>query len=285
MGKTLPLITLGLACLSLQLVHAQCDSSAIVPIYSTDFEADDGGFVESGGGDWEYGVIPDTIAGLNCGSSHESPGGAHSGTKGWGTLLNDCYQNLGAFSGTGITVDLSDPALAAAQLKFAQWFDVFVNFDYMRITANGTEIYRNDTLEDSGTWRVDSVDLGSFLGQASVTLVFDLYATTVVNRAGWYIDDVSVTGCTGTPSGIADLDPQPVRVWPVPASEMLHIDASALHSAVTGWSLYDATGRVLATGNPGNGRHFSVDVADFHGVAVLDLLTGQGHLRHTVVLE
>ena len=48
----------------------------------------------------------------------------------------------------------------------------------------------------------ESVDLSAFAGNASVAIDFRLFATTVVNRAGWYIDDVAIQFCGG---GDADL--------------------------------------------------------------------------------
>ncbi len=265
--------------------QAQCPGSFAATLYSTDFEANDGGFVESGGGDWEYGVIPVVITGANCEGSFTSPGGAHSGTKGWGTVLDGCYNNLGAFSGTGFTVDLSDPSLISAQLNFAQWFGVFVNFDYLRITANGTEIYRNDTTENSGGWLERSVDLTPFIGQASLNIVFDLWATTVVNRTGWYIDDVSVDVCASQPLGVAELSRNKGLAWPLPASDVLNVAPPALAGPVLEWTLYDATGRALASGKPGGNSPFQINVAPFRGLNILDLRTTNGHYRQQVLVQ
>lgn len=265
--------------------QAQCPGSFAATLYSTDFEANDGGFVESGGGDWEYGSIPVVITGANCGGTFTSPEGAHSGTKGWGTVLDGCYNNLGAFSGTGFTVDLSDPSLISAQLNFANWFGVFVNFDYLRITANGTEVYRNDNTENSGGWFVQSVDLTPFIGQASLNIVFDLWASTVVNRTGWYIDDVSVDVCASQPLGVAAIGRPGARVWPVPASDVLNIKPSTAGGKVEEWSLFDASGRKLSGGMVANTGEFAIDVSAFQGVCVLDLRTATGHQRQQVVLH
>ncbi len=285
MMKHLLLATIALSCTGFSNLQAQCPGSFAATLYATDFEANDGGFVESGGGDWEYGVIPVLITGTNCGSTPTSPGGAHSGTKGWGTILDGCYNNLGAFSGTGISIDLSDPALISAKLNFAQWFGVFVNFDYLRITANGTQIYRNDTLENSGTWLEQTVDLSPYIGQASVNIVFDLWATTVVNRSGWYIDDVSITACASQPLGVATTLRQGFMAWPVPATDQLTIQPSAAMGAVLEWTLFDATGRQMATGTPVSTGPFQIDVSRFNGMNLLDLRTANGHYRQQVVVQ
>lgn len=286
MMRQLPLALIVLAGTSFSTLRAQCPGSFAVTLYSTDFEQNDGGFVESGGGDWEYGLIPVVLTGLNCGTSFTSPGGAHSGTKGWGTILDDCYNNLGAFSGTGISLNLSDPSLLSAKLNFAQWFGVFVNFDYLRITANGTEIYRNDTTQNSGGWLERTVDLTPYIGQSSVNIVFDLWASTVVNRPGWYIDDVSITACASQPLGVATPIDQGFTVWPVPAAGQLNIRPSASMGTVIGWTLYDATGRKLASGTPSSMGAFQIDVEGaVGGMHILDLATSKGHFHQPVLFR
>lgn len=258
----------------------------MVTVYATDFETDDGGFVESGGGDWEYGIIPVVITGTNCESATiNSPGGAHSGTKGWGTLLDDCHQNLGAFSSVGFTVDLSDPDFTSAEMEFANWFEVFTSFDYRRITINGVEVYRNDSVAMSNGWVIQTMDLTPYLGQASVSIVFDLWATTVVNRAGWYIDDVTVTACSSTPQAITEGSSADFRAWPIPAKDVLQVELSTAMGSVHAWTLYDATGRVLAQGVPAGNDRFSIDVSKFHGLGVLELRTATGAHRQRVVMK
>lgn len=286
MTKPLPLLIMMLFGIAGTASRAQCPGNFLVTLYSTDFESDNGGFVESGNGDWEYGTIPVIITGANCGSSTvDSPGGAFSGTMGWGTLLDDCYQNLGAFIGTGFTTDLSDPSLISAELNFAQWFEVFVDWDYLIVTANGTEIYRNDTLEDSSTWLLAEANLTPYLGQSAVVIEFNLWSSTVVNRAGWYIDDVSVTACSSEPLAILNPESPQFKAWPVPASDVLNIEPSLAMGPVLGWTLWDATGRVMAEG-PGSGDSaFRIDVSALHGVAVLDLRTRDGHQRQRILLE
>lgn len=266
---------------------AQCTTGTEVVIYSTDFEDDDGGFVESGLGDWEYGVIPVTLAMTNCESpnSANSPGGAHSGTKGWGTVLDGCYGNLGGFSGTGFTVNLANPNYVTAELQFAHWYQIFTSFDYIRITANGTQIFLQNQTENSGGWLTQSVDLTPYIGQAAVQIVFDLWATTVVNRPGWYIDDVSVTACATGTVGLAADGATGFRVWPVPAADRLNVEPSTGLGAVQGWVLYDAMGRTLAQGGRSDARLFSIEVAAFHGPGILELRTGQGVHRQRVLLQ
>ena len=286
MIRTLPLITTIVAGSLALSSMAQCPGGTVVTVFSSDFETSNGGFVESGGGDWEYGTIPVTITGANCESATiNSPGGAHSGTKGWGTLLDDCYQNLGAFSGVGFTVNLSDPNFTSAKMEFAHWFNVFTNFDYLRITVNGTQVYKNDTTELSTGWLMQTVDLTPYLGQANVSIVFDLWATTVVNRTGWYLDDVVVTACSSIIDGIAESGNAGFRAWPIPASDVLQVEPSSAMGMVKAWTLYDATGRVMAQGVPVGNDRFSIDVSAFKGLGVLELRTANGAHRQQVVMQ
>lgn len=262
---------------------AQCPTGTTeTTVFFSDFESDNGGLVRSAGGDWEYGTIPVIFSAAGCESSYENPGGAHSGTKGWGTVLNGCYNNLGAYSNLTFTVDLSDPDYTSARLEFAQWFNVFVSYDYNRITVNGAEIYLNNSTQDSFGWMVTAVDLTSFVGQSTVTISFDFWASTVVNRTGWYIDDVGVYGCVAGTQAIAENEGMAFKAWPIPARDLLNVEPTGV---VTGWVLYDATGRVLAQGERRDAERFSINVSQFHGMGVLELRTTEGPRRQRVVME
>lgn len=262
---------------------AQCPPGMTeVPVFFSDFESDNGGLVSGGGGDWEYGTIPVNFSGAGCESSYESPGGAYSGTKGWGTILDGCHHNLGAFSDLSFSVDLSNPEYLGAKLNFAQWYNVFVSFDYIQVAVNGTVIWLNNSEQDSNDWLTTSLDLASYVGQANVAITFQLYATTVVNRAGWYIDDVGVYACVEGTQGINEEGMPTFKAWPIPARGQLNIEPSG---TVDAWILYDATGRVLAEGERGNAERFSIDVSRFHGMGVLELRTPDGLQRQRVVME
>lgn len=265
---------------------AQCPEGATpITVYSSDFETDDGGLVPSVGGDWEYGAIPVVMDSSECEYWHSSPGGAYSGTHGWGTVLNNCHHNLGANSTLTLTVDLSDPSYQSAKLEFAHWYEVFVNFDYVYVSVNGTNVYMNDSAEYSGGWIEQEVDLTSHLGEPSVEIGFKLYASTVVALAGWYIDDVSVTACTSGTTGMAENERGAFLAWPVPAADVLHVVPGHAVTPVTGWTLYDASGRVLAQGERGDAQQFDIHVSPFHGVGVLELRTADGLHRQRVVME
>jgi len=151
-----------------------------------DFEGDDGGFV--GSLDWEWGTY--NWVGGACDGDAYPPPAAHSGTDMWGAVLNDCYNNLGATSILSFEVNLSD-ALTAT-LSWWDWYDVFETFDYGEVYVNGIEVYDRATDYVIPTaWEQHQVDLTPYVGDIA-TIEFRMYATTVVNRAGWYIDDVRI---------------------------------------------------------------------------------------------
>jgi|GEM_PF-1674594 len=289
MAKLLPLFSAAVAAAIGLSGMAQCPAgTTAVTVYFSDFEADDGGLVAPPLSDWEHGEIPLVITGSTCSGTPEDPGGAYSGINGWATKLDDCHSNQSpsGFITMDLEIDMSDPDYVSAQLSLAHWFDVFTDWDYLVITANGTEVYRNDTTEFSNGWMTLTADLTPFVGQASVTLSFKLWATTVVNYTGWYIDDVLVTACaTGSTIGIAEVDGAGFRVWPVPATEVLHVEPSTAMGAVLEWTLYDVTGRQLASGSPVSSAPFSLDVARFKGVNVLDLRTANGHYHKRLLVQ
>jgi subtilisin family serine protease len=156
-----------------------------------DFEADDGGFV--GTNDWEWGTY--SWAGT-CGTAYPPPG-AYSGTNMWGTVLNDCYNNLGDFSILSFTADLTGQS--SAILQWWDWYDVFETFDYGEVYANNVLVYDRATGYVIPTeWEQHQVDLTPFAG-GMVDIEFRMFATTVVERAGWWIDDVLVGEPACTP--------------------------------------------------------------------------------------
>ena len=165
-------------------------------IYFNDFEADDGGWVESGFGDWEWGEVVVPGADENCDSSPlPEPPGAYSGTNAWATNLDGCYANSGVASTLSQTFDFGDVE-GPITLSWYQWYSIFGTFDYGTVVVNGDAIYEITTSVPTDDWEDAMLDLSAYAGNASVTIEFELFATTVVNRYGWYIDDVQLTGCT-----------------------------------------------------------------------------------------
>lgn len=171
--------------------------------YFSDFETDDGGWVNSGSGgfagDWEWEANYDAS---NYTGAYVPPANAYSGTGMWGTLMYDDHTNSGAFSILSQTFDFS--GVSGANLSFASWSNVFGSFDYNQVVINGDIVassnegdapylLTNETGSGGGNWVIESIDISAYDGLGSVTIEFRMWATTVVNRPGWYLDDVAIS--------------------------------------------------------------------------------------------
>lgn len=176
---------------------------AQVTVYESDFEGSDGGWVNSGtgthSGDWQYEANYD--ASLYTGA-YVPPAAAASGTGMWGTTMYGDYTNSGQFNILSQTFDFS--AYTQVALEFASWSNVFATFDRSEVWVNGDilagtsgstapQLLSNNLGTTGSTWVTEMIDLSAYDGQASVTIEFRMFATIVVDRAGWYIDDVSIT--------------------------------------------------------------------------------------------
>lgn len=172
-------------------------------VFFSDFEADNGGGV--GNLDWEWGVF----AWAPTCTTSAPPVAPYSGTGMWATVLNDCYNNLGnnsGYSGSGacvnanaaddsiltFTVDLT--GLSEAWLYWWEWYDVYSYWDWAEVYVNGTPVFQH--CEASYTaptmWVQQEVDISAYVG-AVATIEFHMMASTVVERSGWFIDDLLVS--------------------------------------------------------------------------------------------
>lgn len=148
--------------------------------YFSDFEADNGGLI--GTGDWEWGMP----TGFLGGSSSTEPFGGFSGDNAWGTILGGDHNPSTTSTLTLAGVDLG----SAVELSFWEWSDSGSNsFDMASVLVDGTEVYLSDG-NSNDAWRQISVDLSGFSGTGDIT--FQFVTTSVVERTGWYIDDLRV---------------------------------------------------------------------------------------------
>lgn len=156
-----------------------------------DFEEDDGGLI--GDGDWEWGT-DFSWSGGGCDGVSYPPPGAYSGTGMWATKLNDCYANSSSFSSLSLLANLSD--LEAAILEWWDWYDVFEPFDFSEVLVNDVVVFERAAAYFIPTsWQFHQIDLTPYVG-GPVDIEFRTFATSVVNRAGWYIDNLLI----GAPS-------------------------------------------------------------------------------------
>jgi len=184
------------------LMPKRLQSPPATTIYFSDFEADNGGM--TGSRDWVWGIY--SWDGSSCDSSNYPPPAAYSGSRMWGTRLNDCYQNLGNNQGyeTCINTDKSDDSVlsftvdltgqATATLSWWEWFDLFLVWDWAEVYVNDAVVFQHcgGNFVAPTAWEEQVVDLTPFVG-GPVTISFHMMSSTVVNHAGWFIDDVQIT--------------------------------------------------------------------------------------------
>ncbi len=166
-----------------------------------DFEADNGGFEATNNPSpgWEWGT--------------STYSGAYSGTKVWGTVLNDNY-------GNNSTYELVSPSLsvgANSTMTFRHRYNIENNYDgaQVLISTNGGQswiiIHPNGSYPSSSlpalggpgyhgtltSWTLATFDLGSYAGQ-SVRIKWLLKTDNSVVRQGWFIDDVNFSNTSGS---------------------------------------------------------------------------------------
>jgi subtilisin-like proprotein convertase family protein len=179
-----------------------------VTVYSSDFEADDGGFTHSGVQDeWERG-LPTFAPITTC----------NSGSNCWVTDLDARYNansNQDLLSPAINLVGLSGPVI----LRWAQKYQIeSANYDGASIDvqqvggANPTRLWTwldatmtstvgnpVTTIQQSAGWGQRWADISSYAGQ-SIEARFNLNSDSTVQLAGLAIDDVSVTACQEAPT-------------------------------------------------------------------------------------
>lgn len=171
-------------------------STASAQVFFSDFEADGGGFV--GTGDWERGT-PVGADGTDLGGfGGPEPVGGFSGDFVWGTVIGGLH-NPNTVSSLSVSIDAT--GFTGLELNFQEWLDSGGNtFDTAEVVINNTVIDLRDGGPTNG-WRGVTLDLSAF-DDSAFDLEFRFSTTGVVERVGWYLDDVSVTGVPA-PSALA----------------------------------------------------------------------------------
>jgi len=155
-------------------------------IYSSSFESGEDGFV--GTNDWERG-IPVGFNGAPFGGPE--PVGGHTGDFAWGTVIGGAH-NPSTISSLSQTFDFT--GYTGVSLSYYEWLDSGGNsFDTAETIVNGDVLLLADGGPTNG-WREVTLDLSAYDGMNSVTIDFLFSTTGVVERVGWYIDDVAIRG-------------------------------------------------------------------------------------------
>jgi uncharacterized repeat protein (TIGR01451 family) len=192
---------------------------APVTVYSTDFEANDGGFTSSGTqNEWERGTP--AFAGTTTAAAFN---GCNSGANCFKTDLDNTYNASADQTLLSPGIDLtglSPPVIVNWAQKFqmeSAAFDRFrVDVNQVGTPANTANLYAfldADMFETVGStplvnnnqvagWGQYSRRIDAFAGQ-NVELRFNVVTDTSVQRTGVGIDDVSVTACRALSADLA----------------------------------------------------------------------------------
>ena len=190
--------------------------SSLTTVYSTDFEADNGGFTHSGTADeWEYGT-PATLATTSA-NPVAAIIGCSSGSNCWKTDLDNTYDvssNQDLLSPNIDLTGLSPPIVVnwsqRYQMESATFDHASVNlqevgganpvrlFDWTGATMTVGVGSPTTNIGESSGWSRMTARADSLAG-LNTELRFHLDSDSSVNFAGLAIDDVSVTGCLASP--------------------------------------------------------------------------------------
>ena len=167
------------------------------PLASFDFEADPSWTVA---GDWEWGTPTAANGPTACAGGTSCYGTVMDGEYSISTALSDNYVESPAF-------DLSTVALA--ELNFDLWLHTEASWDEGRVqvsTDGGTTwsllgmtspAYNDESTDwsgDLGDWVPALADLSTYAGQGDVRFRWALYSDGSNTDAGYYIDNVQVSG-------------------------------------------------------------------------------------------
>ncbi|HOE35758.1 MAG: S8 family serine peptidase [Anaerolineaceae bacterium] len=175
-------------------------------VFSSSFDADNGGFVASGANStWAWGA-PTT-----------GPGAPYSPPNVWATNLSGNYNDREDSFITSPLIDLSAYAGLAPTISFMHWYSSESNtYDWGAVEATKDGGLTWDTLwQKFGTyvnpWTSKSIQLDPSYAVSNFQFRFHFLSDSSVNYPGWYIDDVAVTvnepvvvapPCTLIPGGV-----------------------------------------------------------------------------------
>ncbi len=192
----------------------------ITPGYMEDFEGSAVGWVELGTpeGTWQVG------------EPTSGPGAAHSGTQVAATKLAGNYPDFAESFLVSPPIDLSG---GPAALRYHHWYELENNWDYgiVAVTGDGGQNWEIMSVFTGANGQYDEgvVDLAAYAGNPAVFVAFVLASDSVINMAGWYIDDVELYNDSQAPSVPSNLMATPTPVgsialhWdPVTAGDFSH---------------------------------------------------------------
>ncbi len=162
-------------------------------IYTQGFEGDPSGYSTTGL--WHTVDENDQYGDANDGSNAIWYGQDSTGTYDTGSHTRGVL--------TLPTIDLLEAA--QAELSFSHWFrteDYDDEFDQVKVTVNGEQVYYRDTSDDNvgseDDFVKETIDLSSYTGQTvTIKFIFDSIDDYDNGYRGWYVDDIEVKADAG----------------------------------------------------------------------------------------
>jgi len=177
--------------------------------YWNDFETNNGGLINSDNV-WEWGAFT------------SGPMAGNSGSNGWATGIGGAYP-----VGANTMLDTPAPFLVEepnAMLEFWHWYNIETSWDggnvkistdgggswsvivpltgYTGVANTANPLNGEEIFTGTGQmfWELAQFDLGPYVGQ-SVMFRWNFGSDGSVTYDGWYIDDVSISGCSSPEQG------------------------------------------------------------------------------------
>lgn len=155
-------------------------------VFTTNFDADNGGFTVSGTTSWAWGAPT------------SGPGAPYSAPNVWATNLAGNYNNSESGYITSPVIDLSAHAGLAPNISFWHWNDVeSVSYDWgaVEATKDGGATWQDISgkIGDQTSWAEKTYQLDPTYAVSDFQFRFYFKSDSSVNYPGWYIDDLTVT--------------------------------------------------------------------------------------------
>jgi len=158
-------------------------------VFSTNFDADNGGFVASGtNSSWAWGAP----------SATPGPGAPYSPPNVWATNLTGNYNNSESGWITSPVIDLSSHVGLAPTISFWHWNDIeSTSYDWgvVEVTKDGGTTWQDVSgkIGDISIWTQKNIQLDPTYVVSDFQFRFYFRSDSSVTYPGWYIDDVTVT--------------------------------------------------------------------------------------------
>ncbi|MHA6252309.1 S8 family serine peptidase [Oceanobacillus sp. CAU 1775] len=149
--------------------------------YFQDFEGTPAGWTIFGtNSSWERGIPT------------SGPGSAVSGENVYATNLNGDYNSSENSTLLMPPIDLPE---GESYLQYSEWFNLENNWDFGHVylstdMENWTQLVQITNL--SNGWLDSEIDLSAYSGER-VYIGFNITSDSIINRSGWYIDDVGLS--------------------------------------------------------------------------------------------